>query len=75
MARPKKIRWYREDDVWYGWAEDQDMREDAHRYLVKSPEPGVWAGWECFDDGERHCPTRDHATADGALREMEALAA
>jgi hypothetical protein len=61
------------DDVeWYGWTEDP--RTSEPRFLVKSPEPDVWAGWVYEDDDvHRNCITLDHASASAAKREIEQL--
>lgn len=64
------IRWHLEDEVWYGWLPDQDMREDEPQLIVKQPEPGVWAGW-LNAGGLSQCITLDHSTASGAKSEVQ----
>ena len=61
----KFIAWSHEDDEWFG------MAEDGTEYLVKSPEPGVWAGWIYTADGSRECITNDHDNSFDAKRQVE----
>lgn len=69
----EKIRWHTDDqEEWYGWSEDQDMSTDDPKYLVKSPEDGVWAGWQFLADGSRQCVTDDFEKPGSACRAVEA---
>lgn len=66
------VRWHTDDQTeWFGWTADQDMREDAPVYSVRSPEPGVWAGWRIYPDGSQECVTMDHETPSSARMEVE----
>ena len=68
------IRWYQEDGEWFGWTSDLDMREDEPRFVVRSPEEGVWAAWEyCGEARDMQCITLDfshHHDAKGAVQDI-----
>lgn len=74
-----RIRWYVEDDIWYGWSAEQNMRRDGAMYFVKSVPRNadgtggmIWAGW-WDDNGEVQCMTHDYLSAHGACEELEAI--
>lgn len=70
------IRWHADDpdQEWYGWTDEQDMRSDDARFLVMSPEPGVWAGWELEPEGRgRWCITNDFETASQARAAVQGV--
>lgn len=74
-----ELRWYVEDDIWYGWTPEQDMRKDEHTYFVKAVPRNsdgtggmIWAGW-WNDNGEVQCMTHDYLDVHGAQEELIAI--
>ena len=72
-----KIVWHTDDPVETEETEDlgwelgtSDPTVDEPDFLVKSPEPGVWAGWVYVEGGDRFCTTHDHATSADAKAEL-----
>lgn len=69
------ITWFKDecDDEWLGFDDTQDPRTSRPKYIVLSPEPGVWAGWIYTSITDRECITRDYSNPDRVKREIEVV--
>lgn len=68
--------WYYEEEVYYGWNDNQNHMIDEPIALVKSPEPGVWAGWvytSLPDNYDRECVTDDFDSPKDAMLSVESI--
>jgi hypothetical protein len=70
----QRLRWYLEDDEWFAWTENQSMRTDEPKFIVRMPARDVWAGFQRLTDGSQTCVTHDHYDAHDAKDEVNRIA-